>query len=81
MQGLTWVGLINSRSSACAAGDCDTVSFAGVGTWSADPEEQSHVATVQVSTSDRFPYVTIMIDGGRTSSVNTKPANVDDTMP
>ena len=81
MQALTWVGFINSRASACASGDCDTLSFAGIGTWSDDPVDQSHIATVQVSTSGRFPYVTIMIDGGRTSSVNTKPANVEDTMP
>ena len=47
------------------------------GVWKAT----SVIATVQVSTSPRFPYVTIMIDGGRTSSANTKPQNVDDTMP
>jgi hypothetical protein len=81
MQALTWVGHINSRSASCAPGECDTLSFAGFGTWSDDPGDASHIATVQVSTSERFPYVTIMIDGGRTSSVNTKPQNVDDTMP
>jgi hypothetical protein len=81
MQGLTWVGFVNSRSSLCAPGDCDTLSFAGLGTWSPDPDDDVHVATVQVSTSRQFPYVTIMIDGGRTSSVNVKPANVEDTMP
>jgi len=81
MRGLTSVGFINSRSAASAPGEYDTLTFAGVGTWSKDPGSESHVATVQVSTSDRFPYVTIMVDGGRTSSVNTKPANVDDTMP
>ncbi|OFW30306.1 MAG: hypothetical protein A3H97_09495 [Acidobacteria bacterium RIFCSPLOWO2_02_FULL_65_29] len=79
MQGLLWAGFINSRTAA--PGDYDTLSFGGIGTWSKDPGDQSHIATVQVSTSAKFPYVTIMVDGGRTSSVNTKPANVDDTMP
>jgi hypothetical protein len=81
MEGLTWVGLINSRTAASRPGEHDTISFGGLGTWSDDPGNASHVATVQVSTSRQFPYVTIMIDGARTSSVNTKPANVDDTMP
>ena len=81
MEGLLSAGLINSRTSEAAPGDYDTLSFAGIGTWSGDPGDHSHVATVQVSTSRQFPYVTIMIDGGRTQSVNTKPANVDDTLP
>ena len=81
MEGLLWADLINSRTSAAAQGDYDTISFAGIGAWSKDPGSASHIATVQVSTSPRFPYVTIMIDGGRTQSVNTKPVNVDDTMP
>jgi hypothetical protein len=81
MQALTWVAAINSRTSECASGDCDTLTFAGNGTWSQDDGNPWHIATVQVSTSRAFPYVTIMIDGGRTSSVNTKPPNVEDTMP
>ena len=81
MLGLTWVGFINSRTAASSPGDYDTLTFAGIGTWSKDPGDESHIATVQVSTSGRFPYVTIMIDGGRTSNANTKPKNVDDTMP
>ena len=81
MQAVTWIGFINSRTAASAPGDFDTLTFAGIGTWSKDPENESHVATVQVSTSSEFPYVTIMVDGGRTSSVNTKPTNVEDTMP
>ena len=81
MQGLTWVGFLNSRTAASEQGDYDTLTFGGIGTWSKDPGVESHIATVQVSTSGRFPYVTIMVDGGRTSSVNTKPVNVDDTMP
>ena len=76
-------GLLSARPDQLAdlVARPDTLSFAGIGTWSANPGDHSHVATVQVSTSKQFPYVTIMIDGGRTQSVNTKPANVDDTMP
>lgn len=81
MEGLLWAGLLNSRTSTAPPGDYDTVTFAGVGSWSKDPGDHTHIATVQVSTSPRFPYVSIMIDGGRTQSVNTKPQNVDDTMP
>jgi hypothetical protein len=81
MQGLTWVGHINSRTASSAPGESDTVSFAGFGTWTADRSGDPHIASVQVSTSKRFPYLTILIDGGRIDSVNTKPANVEDTLP
>ena len=79
MQGLLWVGCLNSRTSSAAAGDYDTITFSGYGTWSTDAS--AHVASVQVSTSPRFPYVSILIDGGVTSNVNTRPANIEDTMP
>ena len=81
MQGLLWVGCLNSRTSAAAPGDYDTITFSGYGTWSKDASAAPHVASVQVSTSARFPYVSILIDGGITSNVNTKPANVEDTRP
>ena len=81
MKGLLWAGSFNSRTATPGPGEADTMSFAGVGSWSPDPGNDTHIATVQVSTSSRFPYVTIMIDGNRTGSVNNKPANVDDTMP
>ena len=71
----------STPDAALAQGDYDTLTFGGIGTWSKEPGDGSHVATVQVSTSERFPYVTILVDGGRTSSVNTKPANVEDTTP
>jgi hypothetical protein len=32
-----------------------------------------HLATVQVSTARDMPYVSILIDGGMLSNVNTKP--------
>jgi hypothetical protein len=83
MDALTWVGFINSKTAASRPGEYDTVTFSGIGRWSKDkdPNDRTHIASVQVSTSPKFPYVTIMIDGNRTSSVNTKPPNVDDTLP
>jgi hypothetical protein len=81
MSSLARVGFLNSKTSCRKAGDYDTVTFSGFGSWSADPAQGLHVAAVQVSTSERFPYVSILIDGGRTSNVNTKPVEVADTMP
>jgi hypothetical protein len=40
MRALTWVGHINSRTAASAAGEFDTLSFAGVGTWSPDGDDR-----------------------------------------
>ncbi len=81
MSSLSWVSFLNSKTSTKKAGDYDTVMFSGFGSWSADPGNGLHVATVQVSTSERFPYISILIDGGPTSNVNTKPVNVADTLP
>lgn len=72
MQSLASVRCLNSRGSTSAPGDSDTVTFTGFGSWSAD--DQPHVATVQISTSPEFPYVSIMIDGGLVSNVDTRPA-------
>lgn len=72
MGSLVWVSFLNA-ARPCPAGECDAVSFTGVGMWSLDPE-RPHVATVQISTAPEYPYVSIIIDGGMVSNVNTKPA-------
>jgi len=74
MTSLANVHCTNSRSSQLSPGDYDTVSFSGFGSWSKDKENGLHLATVQISTSKDFPYVSVMIDGGLTSNANTKPA-------
>jgi hypothetical protein len=51
----------------------DTVTFTGFGTWSIGTYRSLHQATVQVSTTPGAPYVSILIDGGRVSNVNTRP--------
>jgi hypothetical protein len=73
MTGLAWESFTHSRAPVGAEGDCDTVTFAGFGTWSKDPTGGLHVATVQVSTAAEAPYVSIQIDGAYVSNVNTKP--------
>ena len=66
-----------------APGECDTVTFSGIGTWSLDPDNGVHIAVVQICTSPEFPYLSIIIDPGwySTSNVNTKPKDMAITMP
>ncbi|HUG70816.1 MAG TPA: hypothetical protein VMM76_23915 [Pirellulaceae bacterium] len=56
--------------SKCGTGD--VVTFSGFGAWSKDKSSRLRLASVQVSTERDRPYVSILIDGGRVSSVNTK---------
>lgn len=72
MENLVSVSCTNSPTSQLPQGLYDTVAFTGFGTWSRDDDR--HVATVQISTAPDAPYVTILIDGGTLSNVNTKPA-------
>jgi len=71
---LVWVSFCNA-DRATKDGECDCVSFTGIGLWSLDMS-RLHMATVQISTAPEFPYVSILIDGGVVSNVNTKPATV-----
>jgi hypothetical protein len=79
--GLAWVSFFNSPTAEAGEGEYDTVTFTAYGTWSLDPQPAPHVATVQFSTAPEAPYVSIQIDGGQTSNVNTKPANIEDARP
>jgi hypothetical protein len=81
MRSLAWVDFINSHRSTAPAGDYDTISFTGFGEWSEDPSKGAHTATVQISNSPVYPYVSILIDGGSTSNVNTRPVNRELTIP
>jgi len=53
-------------------GDCDWVTFTGIGLWTKDLGGP-HMCTVQISTAPDAQYVSIQIDGGTVSNVNTKP--------
>ncbi len=81
MTKLTWMDFLNSRASAAAAGDYDTFTFTGFGTWSEDPSDGVHIATVHISTSPSHPYVSVLIDGGVATNVETRPPNRDITLP
>ena len=62
-----------SAKRAAAPGECDCVTFTGIGLWSLDMTGP-HMATVQISTAPDASYVSILLDGGMLSNVNTKPA-------
>ncbi len=72
MGSLVWLSFGNANRET-KAGEVDTVSFTGIGLWSLDMSGP-HMATVQISTAPDHPYVSILIDGGMVSNVNTKPA-------
>ena len=72
MGSLVWVNFSNGGRD-CPPGACEVVTFTGIGLWSQDTQ-RPHMATVQISTNALLPYVSILIDGGMTSNVNTKPA-------
>jgi hypothetical protein len=81
MYTLIWAGALHSRGAPAGHGRHDTVTFAGFGSWSRDPSDAPHLATVQISAPPGVPYASIQIDGGRVSNVNTKPENEDDALP
>jgi hypothetical protein len=71
MGSLVWVSFSNANRAA-KAGECDCVTFTGIGLWSKDMKGP-HMCTVQISTAAEAPYVSILLDGGMLSNVNTKP--------
>lgn len=81
MHRLNWCSFINSRTSNAKPGNYDTVSFTGYGTWSLDTDPIPRLTSVQISTSKESPYVSILIDAGYVSNVNTKPLKLEDLQP
>lgn len=74
MENISSVNCSNSKFSTTPAGDFDTVTFAGYGTWSRDAANGRHLVTFQESKQPGLPlYVTILIDGGLISKTHTKP--------
>jgi hypothetical protein len=70
---LMWVGFLNARRESAGPAEPDAVSFTALGRWSDDTERRPHLAAVQISTAPEMPYVSIIVDGGALSNVNTKP--------
>lgn len=71
MGSLVWVSFGNANRDA-RPGECDCVTFTGIGLWTKDMGGP-HMCTVQISTAPDGQYVSIQIDGGLVSNVNTKP--------
>jgi hypothetical protein len=67
---LSWIG--QSRVLLGRSGEVDVVTFAGFGSWSKDPTGRAHQVAGQIATGAE-DYVSIQIDGGLVSNVNTKP--------
>lgn len=83
---LSWISATNSPHSKKGGGRADTITFSGFGTWSRNGDgganaEEAHQVAVHISTSEEDPYVGILVDGGKTSNVNTKPADIEDSIP
>ena len=81
MHKLSWVDFSNSMTSTAKEGSYDTVTFTGFGTWSKDDTPISRTGSVQISTNRQAPYITIQIDGGFLSNVNTKPQDIEEVRP
>jgi hypothetical protein len=79
LTGLSWFDASYARGSTARAGEPDTVTFGGFGRWSLD--SALHQVSVHISTVPAAPYIGILVDGGVTSNVNSKPADMALTMP
>lgn len=73
-------------------GTADTASFTGLGTWRkegvlshdgavSDADYEKRLVAVQVSTARGARYVSIQVQGGVVSNVNTPPARMEDAEP
>jgi hypothetical protein len=81
LHSLTWVDFSNSRESKLKEGNYDTVSFSGYGRWKKAGQESIQLVSAQISTAPKAPYVSIQINGGFVSNVNTKPTNENSVRP
>jgi hypothetical protein len=73
MDNLASVTCFNSMASTNPEGNYDSIAFTGFGSWSKDADDGLHLATVTISQAPNARYVSILIDGGTESNVNTKP--------
>src|SRR5262245_14648602 len=81
LHSLAWVGFSDSGSSGRESVEYDTVTFTCFGVWSKGDSHTVQQAAVQISTAPQRPYVSIQINAGNVSNVNTKPANIRDALP
>lgn len=76
---LSWFSPTFARASAAPLDQPDTITFSGFGKWSED--DRLHQVSVHISNAEATPYVGILVDGGITSNVNTKPTDINETLP
>jgi hypothetical protein len=69
MHSLTAVDFVGFRPDQ---GEYDIATFAGFGRWSRDNTTRPRLANVQVSTAPGRHYISILIDGGHVSNVDTQ---------
>lgn len=83
MSRLTWLSATSSPDAETGPDDPDTLTFGGFGRWSQDGTDDGelHQVSVHISTAQDLPYVGILVDGGTTSNVNTKPEDIRTTLP
>jgi len=62
------------------AGETDVFTFAGFGRWSKDPTQRAHQVAAQIAVGAEH-YVSIQIDSGLVSNVNTRPVDELAAMP
>ena len=74
MTSLLWVSFANAKRSGTGRAESDIVTFTGLGLWNQD-SPNPHFVSAQISTAPDAPYVSIQIDGGVLSNVNTRPAS------
>jgi hypothetical protein len=75
---LSWIDFLRV---APGSGEPDTVTFSGWGSWSEDPRQRPHQVCVQISRAPGASYLSVLVDGGLVSNVNTKPARAEDARP
>lgn len=81
LSALTWIDWGTALGSRVPAGQPDTVTFSGFGTWSLDRRRGAlHQISVQLSVAAEAPFVGIQVDGGVTSNAAT-PVPFEESRP
>ena len=80
LHSLSWIGF--SRSVLAQPGSpCDTVTFAGFGSWTKQSKSSLQQIAAQICVNPRVHYVGVQIDSADVSNANTKPAREQDALP
>jgi hypothetical protein len=77
LETVSWFGRSCLSSEA---GETDVFTFTGFGRWSKDPTQRAHQVAAQIAVGNDH-YVSIQIDSGLVSNVNTRPVDEVAAMP